>query len=116
MTLRNVIFGIFLFQVVHAAPPVVRVHSVDPDFDASKLGAKNVRVEGQEWALPDKDSQRKLFTSSGLLHQTKTWDALDQDLLILRARNKSETDLQKLYPSLPKTGLSKLKKLVGGRE
>jgi hypothetical protein len=116
--------GIFLLSVAATQPAradaTVQVQQVDPDLDVSSLAQKGVEIhKAQNSPSPEKSSsilgvheRNSLLESAGLLAQTHSMDDADKDVLILRAKHYSPERLQKSYPSLNPSSLTKLHQLL----
>lgn len=80
-------------------------------FDPSNV---NVRIVASEpsGTLPEVAALDKMFQDSGLSAYVKTWDQLDRDVLFVTARARSEADLPRIYPGLPRKALSKFKREI----
>lgn len=58
---------------------------------------------------PSRSSQVKLLENSELIEETRDFDELDKDMLIIRSKTHTVESLAQKYPQLPKVKLIKLK-------
>lgn len=65
--------------------------------------------------LPKRSHRTFLLEKADLQEEIGSFDELDRDLLVMRARNLSIENLGVQYPALPPEKLLKLKQLVGGK-
>lgn len=64
-------------------------------------------------ALPSPLIRDRAFAKAGLAGDVKHWDAVDLDVLFLRAKTSPVSRLIQEYPKLSRTKLKALKKAVG---
>lgn len=58
---------------------------------------------------PSRSAQVKLLENSELIEETRGFDELDKDMLIIRSKTHTVELLAQKYPQLPKVKLLKLK-------
>ena len=61
---------------------------------------------------PSRSLQVKLLETSNLVDETRGFDELDKDMLIIRSKTHTIESLTQKYPQLPKDKLMKLKEKV----
>lgn len=67
-------------------------------------------------SIPNRAKRIYALEQAGLLEEVSELDELDQDLLYMRAQNKSLADLQQAYPKLSKSKLGALQVSVRARK
>lgn len=96
----------------------VQVVPVSPDIDPTGYEEEGFSVlrpsdPSSPGEIPHPNVRDALFEKAGLTAQDLAgWDALDKDMLYLRARRYSVDELAALYPSISRKKLEKLRKLV----
>jgi hypothetical protein len=73
-------------------------------------GPVNQSTQKSEVLVPGKRDQ--LLMKAGLTQEVSSWDQLDRDRLVMRARHNPLLRFAGKYPNLPKDKLQKLHKLV----
>lgn len=96
----------------------IQIKNLDPDFEVEefeKSGYNIDRSENYQQAgdgLPLPQVRDQILESSGLLPRIMKWDHLERDILVLRAKQYSLTQISSMYPNLPKANLQHLQRLV----
>lgn len=86
--------------------------------DTSAFEKKGARVENwsqrksDENPLPTLEVRDALFAAAELNGFVQDWVESEKDLLCIRAKLLSQTQLKAIYPQLPEAGLSKLSQLI----
>lgn len=97
--------------------PVIHVQQLDPTLPMENFKGKNVKVHNVQELdknslnLPSRAEREKLFKASDLTTQVASWDEMDRDLLVVRARDYPIDRLVSSYPKIPKVKLEKLKSI-----
>jgi len=91
--------------------------AVDPQLSSPQafegLGTAVVPLRKTEGVAPRKDERDRLFaTIRGLNKIISPWDALDKDLLYIRAQHRGLDQLSATYPQVPKSILAALQKAL----
>lgn len=77
------------------------------NYPAEQLnGPVNIEQKDQQVLSPE--ARLGVFEKAGIDKTVKKWSHFEQDMLVLRAKNKTLVDLSKSYPKIPKSQLSKL--------
>lgn len=96
----------------------VQVVPVSPDIDPSGYEEEGFTVlkpgdPSSPGEIPHPNVRDAIFAKAGLTtNDLAGWDALDKDMLYLRARRYSVDELAALYPAISRKKLDKLRKLV----
>jgi hypothetical protein len=102
-----------------AHAPTIHVDKLDPDADTRPFEAPGYKVNDrsarQKSEVPLPKERDATFATAGLTRDVKDWDALDRDVLYLRAKNLSLKDLKRRYPKIDPGSLTKLRETVGGK-
>lgn len=70
-------------------------------------------VRANPFAPPAKEDREEAFAKvEGLEKEISAMDALDRDLLYIRAKNYEPAKLRKIYPKIPEEKLSALQKVL----
>lgn len=95
--------------------PVVHVDQLDPEADMRPFDKPGFKVRDRSKGhdeIPQPKNRDAAFKAAGLLKHVKGWDAVDRDVLYLRAKSLSLDDLKARYPKLDADALSKLRETV----
>lgn len=101
-----------------AAPamPKIQVHLFDADADGSAFNDAAYEVhrapEAAKPLLPSPRARDALYSRAGIAQAVQEWDAVEKDMLYLRARELPASELQAAYPKLDPKALARLSDTV----
>lgn len=94
-----------------------QINTFDPHFPIEYIDKDVYQVNPEEQQeAPTKKAQIKILKNSNLEQETKSWDELEKDILILRAANSTIDNLTKNYPNISPQKLATLKNLVRNKK
>ncbi len=96
--------------------PKIKVTTYSEDYPKEEL--KGAQYEHQNYNQKDPQGilppaeRDNLFIKAGLAAAVDSWDQLDKDMLLMKARTASLAELKAKYPKLTPEALAKLQKLL----
>jgi hypothetical protein len=95
--------------------PKIQVQMLDPSADSGAFNSPTYDVHAAaaaRSALPSPRERDAAFSRAGLEPSLQGWDAVERDVLYLRARSLPQTELLKRYPKLDAAALQKLREAL----
>ena len=99
--------------------PKIKVTTYSEDYPKEQL--KGTQYEHQNFDKKDPqgilspEERDSLFLKAGIDKEIDSWDQLDKDMLLMKARTAGLAELKEKYPKLPKKALANLIKLLKER-
>lgn len=88
----------------------IDVQVLNQDYPKDYFDESSFNVQGatKKFQILKPNERSLVFKKAALIKQTKNWDHLLKDLLVLRAQNNTLDQLCLMYPELDRSSLSKL--------
>ena len=112
---------LLLFTLIFSQPVfaedqlVIEVQPLKPQIDVSEFASPHYRVHPfaeSGTKVADQKIRNRAIMAAGLQEEVKSFDALDRDVLFMRAQNLSLERLRGDYPHLNSDSLKKLQESV----